>query len=141
MKLPLFGFILTITYIILTIILFIYYFFRTIERTEVKTHDSTRHVQGIPSIDINQNILYFAFGLENPFTINRYIDETIYYPVIYLYSKEKDNGVFITKEMINLKAERCQQEKFGKEYQNLFSEGELDNSYCLQDYNFFQTYP
>ncbi|MBR6837524.1 MAG: hypothetical protein IKM72_16195, partial [Oscillospiraceae bacterium] len=49
---------------------------------------------------------------------------------------EKENGSFVTKEKININTERCNVEKFGENYKNLFSKNELNNSYCLQDYNF-----
>jgi hypothetical protein len=52
-------------------------------------HDSTMYAQGIPNFDINQNLLYFAFGLEDPTFNNRYIDETIYLPIIYFIKMEK----------------------------------------------------
>ena len=130
-----FGFILTILYITSVIILFFYYSIKAIKRSQVKTHDSTMYPQGTPSIQINPNILYFAFGLEDPNSLNRYIDETIYYPIIHFIYKEKENGIFVTKERINLKAERCNVEKFGDNYKNLFVSDELNNSYCLEDYN------
>ena len=131
----LFGFILTILYITSVIILFFYYSIKAIRRNQVKTHDSTMYAQGTPSIEINPNILYFAFGLEDPKSLNRYIDETIYYPVINFIYKEKENGILVTKEKINIKAERCNVEKFGENYKNLFLSDELNNSYCLEDYN------
>ena len=78
----LFGFILTVLYIILLIILFLYHTIKVLRRSQVKTHDSTVYTQDTPSIQINPNILYFSFGLEDPKSLNRYIDETIYYPII-----------------------------------------------------------
>lgn len=131
----LFGFVLTFLYIIILIILFIYYFIRVIKRKDVKTDDSIMYAQGIPTIDINQNLLYFAFGLEDPKSFSRYIDETIYYPIIYFINMEKENGTLVTKKKININTERCKVEKFGENYKNLFSKDELNNSYCLQDYN------
>jgi len=130
-----FGFFLTIIYVISTISLFLYYCIKAIERKEVKAYDSTIHAQGIPSIEINSNMLYFAFGIEDPNSLIRYIDETIYYPIIYYINKEKENGVFVTKEKINLNLERCNATKFGEKYANLLSKDELNNSYCLKDFN------
>ena len=92
--------------------------------------------QDVPSINISPNTLYFAFGLELPNTLNRYIDETIYYPEIYFISKEKgEDGILETKEKININVERCNVKKFGENYEKLFSKDELNNSYCLGDYN------
>ena len=91
--------------------------------------------RGLPSININPNLFYFAFGLEHPISLSRYINKSIYYPKVYFIKQEKKNGIFITKETIPLKVERCDVRKFGKEYQNHFTIGELNNSYCLTDFN------
>ena len=130
------GFILTVLYIISTIVLFFIYSINTIRRSDVRIHDSSYNRQDMPSFNINPNILYLAFGLENTSSLNRYIDETIYYPEILLITKGKENGTLITKEKINIKPERCDVRKFGEKYQNLFVEDELNNSYCFEDYNF-----
>jgi hypothetical protein len=130
-----FGFILTLLYILITIILFLNYIIKTVKRTDVVVHDSTMVHQGLPSIGINPNILYFAFGLENSSSLNRYIDETIYKPNISFIYKEKENGQLVTKDKIYLNVERCNVSKFGEKYKNLFVENELDNSYCLNDYS------
>ena len=131
-----FGFILTMIYISFTAALFLIYSIRTINRTDVRVSDSTMHAQGLPSIDVNPDVLYFAFGLEDPITLSRYIDETIYLPTISMINRVKENGRLITKDKIMLKPERCNIETFGEKYRDLFAEHELDNSYCLGDYNF-----
>ena len=130
-----FGLILTFLYIIITLILFFYYLIRIIKRSDVKSHESTLYSQGLPSININPTLFYFAFGLEHPLSLSRYINESIYYPKVYFIKQEKKNGIFITKETIPLKVERCDVIKFGKEYQSQFTKGELNNSYCLKDFN------
>ena len=131
-----FGFILTILYVISTLFLILFYSIRTIKRKDFSIHDSIMLSQDVPSINISPNTLYFAFGLELPNTLNRYIDETIYYPEIYFISKEKgEDGILETKEKININVERCNVKKFGENYEKLFSKDELNNSYCLGDYN------
>ena len=129
------GLILTFLYIIITLILFSFYLSKTIKRVEVKSQESTIYSQGLPSIDINRKIFYFAFALENSATSNRFIDEGIYYPKVYFIHEKKENGIFITKEKINLDIERCDNDKFGEEYRSHFIDGELNNSYCLKDFN------
>ena len=130
-----FGLFLTFFYVFMTIILFIYYFIKTLKRTEVTSHESTVYYQGIPSIDINPNLFYFAFGLESPITLSRYIDESIYYPKVFYIKQQKKNGILITTEQISLDIERCDVHKFGKDYQSQFTKGELNNSYCLKNFN------
>ena len=129
------GLFLTFLYAIMTLIIFTYYSIKTIKRTDVKAHESTVYSLGLPSIDINPNLFYIAFGLENPISLNNFIDERIYYPKVTYIKKEKINGVEITKEEISLDVERCKVEKFGNNYQTQFTPGELSNSYCLKDFN------
>ena len=130
-----FGFFLTIIYIFISSFFFIFYLADTVKRTNLNVYDFTTYSQDIPSASINPNTLYFAFGLEDPKTSNRFIDETIYIPKLLFFDREKINGEFITTNRIELESEPCKEEKFGEEYKNLFIPGELNNSYCLKDFN------
>ena len=84
-----FGIFLTFIYICFSLILFIYNLANAFQRKDVKVYDSTKSAQNIPSIDINSLNFYFAFGLEDPVSLNRFVDETIYYPEIFLVDKVK----------------------------------------------------
>ena len=132
----LFGFVLTIIYIIATLCLFIFYTIETINKSDIKVHDSILYQKEVPEMIINYNNFYFAFGVENYLTgFTRFIDETIYYPKILYINKIKEGSTFKTIEEIPLDYERCDESKFGKEYQNLLVNGELNNSYCLKNFN------
>ena len=130
-----FGFILTVLYAIISMILFFLYFFQTIMREEVSVSNSIIYPSEISSVNINNDIFYLAFGLEHPTKLTRFIDEGIYYPEVLFIEKIKENGEFIIKSETLLDIERCNEEKFGKEYQHFFTENELNNSYCLKDFN------
>jgi hypothetical protein len=69
-----FGFVLTLLYIIISFVIFFYYFFRTISRKDVTASDSTIYTDNIPSININHELFNLAFGLEHPTKISRFID-------------------------------------------------------------------
>ena len=60
-----FGLLLSFLYVIATITLFSIYLLKTINRSDVKSQESIVYSQGLPSIDVNPKIFYFAFGLEN----------------------------------------------------------------------------
>ena len=130
-----FGLFLTFIYIIASLSLFIYQIILAFKREELNAYESTIYSQQMPSIDINSSQLYFAFGLEEPSTSNRFIDDSIYIPKIVFIDKIKINGELITKEQKILEYERCNVENFGKNYQHLFIENELNNSYCLKKFN------
>ena len=131
-----FGLFLTILYILFLLLLFFYNLILTVKRKEIKVYDSSIYAQKMPSITINSDNLYFAFGVEHPMTNLRFIDETIYYPQILFIDRVKQNGEFktITKKVLDV--ERCKEENFGKNYQHLFIKGELNSSYCLKDFNY-----
>ena len=131
-----FGFVLTLIYIIISLCLFIYYTLSTIKKSDIKVHDSLISQKDAPKIDINNNFFYFAFGVENYLTgYTRFIDETIYYPEVFYINKIKEGTSFKTIEERPLIIERCIVEKFGKDYQDLLVNGELNNSYCIKDLN------
>ena len=132
-----FGLSLTIIYITISLSIFIYHTVSTIKRDELQVHDSTEYSIGAPYIDLNNsNLFYFAFGVENAFNASRFVDETIYTArAIYYYGEKNSGGAFETKEYRDLKIEKCKVNKFGKEYQHLFTAGEFDNSYCVENFD------
>ena len=129
------GFCLTILYVLISFSLFIFYTAITIKRTEIKVHDSTIYLKDSPDLNINPEIFYFAFGVENPMTNTRFIDETIYTVKVKLYERVKDGSTLKTINEKILDVERCKQEKFGEIYQKLLVTGELNDSYCINDIN------
>ena len=130
------GLFLTFIYVVASIILFIYYMILTTQRIEIRVYDSSLISQEMPVIDLNKNYFYFAFGLENPKTLNRFVDESIYIPEVVYIDRAKINGEFKTINRINLSLEKCQEGTFGENYQHLFAIGELANSYCLKDFDY-----
>ena len=108
-----FGFILTLLYISFSLILFLIFIIITINHRNILVNDSTLYSNDMPSIDINENLINFAFGLANPKTNNRFIDETIYYPKIIFYKQSKKNGEFQNDETSELEYEKCKIEYFG----------------------------
>ena len=135
----LFGFFLTLVYIFASIILFFFQVIKVIQRKELKVYDTTIYSKEMPIIDVNIDQLYFAFGLEYPSTATRYIDEGIYNAKITFFDKQKKNDDFITVTEQDLDYEKCNVDNFGKDYQNLFTKDELNNSYCLKNFNYSLT--
>ena len=130
------GLFLTFLYVIISIILFAYYLALTIKRNEIRVYDSSLYSQKMPTIDLQRNYFYFAFGLEDPVTLNRFIDETIYHPEVVYIDRAKINGEFVTINKFNLELDRCKEGAFGHNYNHLFVSHELDNSYCLKDFDY-----
>jgi len=135
-----FGLFLTILYILASFILFLYEIILVIKRKELKVYDTNIYSQEMPIIDVDIDQLYFAFGLEYPNTANRYIDESIYTVDITFLDRRKIKDEFITVNQQKLEIEKCKVENFGKDYQNLFVKDELNNSYCLKNFNYSLTF-
>jgi hypothetical protein len=131
-----FGFILTLVYILASVILFILEIIKAFKRAELKVSDTTIYSKEMPIIDVDMDKLYFAFGLEHPNSANRYIDEQIYTAKITFFDKQKIKGKFETIVQKDLEFEKCNVDNFGKDYQNLFTKDELNNSYCLKNFNY-----
>ena len=129
------GILLTIIYIFASLGLFIFYTSQTIQRTSINVHDPTMYLKESSHLNIEPNMFYFAFGVENPQTSARFIDETIYYPKVTFIEKIKEGTIVKTVEESEIEIERCRQEKFGDKYQGLIVQGELNNSYCFKDIN------
>ena len=135
-----FGFFLTLVYIFASLILFILQIIKAIQREELKVYDTTIYSQEMPIIDVDIKQFYFAFGLEYPNTATRYIDEGIYTAQITFYDKQKINNMFEDIEVKDLEFEKCNVDNFGKDYQELFVKNELNNSYCLKNFNYTLTF-
>ena len=131
-----FGLFLTFVYIFASLILFLLEVIKAIQRKEIKVYDTTIYSQEMPIIDVDIKQFYFAFGLEYPNTATRYIDEGIYTAKITYFDKQKRQDDFVTVVEQDLAFEKCKVDNFGKDYQNLFVKDELNNSYCLKDFNY-----
>jgi hypothetical protein len=135
-----FGLFLTIVHVVTSLIIIIYYLIIAIQRSDLKVDDSSIYAQEMPSLNVDSNNLYFAFGIEDPISSNRFIDETIYYPQILYIDRVKINGEFQTVEKIELPFDRCKEEDFGKNFQHFLAKGELNNSYCLKNFDYNLTF-
>ena len=131
-----FGIFLSMVYIIVSLVLFFSQIVNVIKRKELKVYDSTIYAQEMPSIKVDKNQLYFAFGLEEPLTSARFIDESIYVPKVAFVEKVKVDDELVTVKTTQLPLERCNQTNFGENYQHLFTENELNNSYCLKNFTY-----
>ena len=132
-----FGLTLTIIYIIISLLIFIYYTVSIVRKEELQVNDSTEYSNETPFINLNNSdLFYFAFGVEKGDTATRFVDDTIYRArAVYYYGKKDETGTFNTIEYRDLNIEKCKVEKFGKNYQHLFTKGEFDNSYCVSNFD------
>ena len=134
------GLFLTLLYVFASIALFVYYLIVTIRRKEIRVYDSSLYAQDMPVINVNKDYFSFAFGLEDPVTLNRFVDESIYISEVVYIDRAKIDGQFVTINKIDLPLEKCKEGTFGEDYQHLLVVGELANSYCLKDFDYNLTF-
>lgn len=129
------GLLLTLTYILALIIIFIIYSVDVIKRKDIRVYDSNIFSNTTPSIEINSNNLNIAFGLED-ISYSKYIDTSIYFPQILFIEEVKNvEGKFETLVKKELNYSRCNNNSFGESYRTLISNIDFNNSFCLNDFN------
>ena len=121
------GKFLTYLYIAVYVAFFVYKIVRMLQKVDI-TFFETYAYSGIPSIKLTNDLFYGGFSL------NGIIDPTIYFPVVYYYEGQRENGVMKWKEPYEMmELEICQLEKFGEKYRDIFKNKDLEHSYCLKD--------
>ena len=128
-----YGSIFSIIYVTIYVAFFIYKLLRMLKKTDVTFYDSLEYLDDPPTIKLDNNIFYGGFALEHPITYDQFIDETIYYPRAFfkVQTRVGDNWDVETYE---LELERCQLEKFGKDFQDSTIDS-LNNLYCFKEMN------
>ena len=121
-----FGRIFSIFYIILYGAFFIYKLVRMLQKVDIDFYE-TYAFSGIPTIKLNNDLFYGGF------TIGGKIDETLYFPLVYHYTDKIINGERQTLPPKEIVLTKCTLDKFGKRFQPLFEDKNLDNLYCIKD--------
>ena len=129
-----FGSIISILFFIIYSLYIIYKFKKMIKKEDIVFHEQIEYFEYPPSIKLTRDIFYGGFALENPFTYDPFIDETIYYPKAF-FKKAKRNGDKWSFEVKEIELERCNVQKFGKAFQDKLIHNSLYNLYCFKEVN------
>ena len=121
-----FGRIFSIFYIILYGAFFIYKLVRMLQKVDIDFYE-TYAFSGIPTIKLNNDLFYGGFAIGGK------IDETLYFPLVYHYTDKIINGERQTLPRKEIVLTKCTLDKFGKRFQPLFEDKNLDNLYCIKD--------
>ena len=121
-----FGRIFSVFYIVLYVAFVIYKLVRMLKKVDIDFYE-TYAFSGIPSIKLNNDLFYGGF------TIGGLIDETLYFPVVYHYTETTVNGVRESLPPEPVALTQCSLDMFGKRFQPLFADRQLDNLYCMED--------
>jgi len=126
------GSLMTITYVLIYFLFFLYKVINMFKRTDVMFYDTYAYIDEPQTINITNDIFYTGFALEDPSTYDPFIDETIYYPKAY-FKTAKRKGSNWDWEVINLDLEICKLDKFGSFYRDVFKNKDLNTLYCFKD--------
>ena len=129
-----FGISLTLIYASLFLCFFIYKLVRMIKRKDSIFYDTYAYNKDPPSIELSNENFYGGFALEDPYTYDTFVDETIYYPKAYykIAQIKGNNWDWVEKE---LELERCKIEKFGSFHREIFRNKPLNTFYCFKVMN------
>ena len=130
------GRILSVAFVLVYFAFFLYKLIRMLKRVDVTFYDTFTYAPKPPQVPITHDNFYLAFALEDPDTYDPFINEGVYFPKGYFKRAEMIGDTFEWKE-IPIEIERCQREKFGKSYQEVFEHIDLSGYYCFKDLNNF----
>ena len=128
------GKVFTQIYALIYLGFFIYKLIRMIKKVDVTFYETSTYTGETPFIKLNNEIFYGGFALADPYTLQTFVDERIYYPVATFITgkKERNNWNFIPTK---IEIEKCKLEKFGSQFIELFKDKNIDNLYCFKEMN------
>ena len=130
------GRILSFSFVFIYFVFFIYKFIKMLRRVDVTFYDTFTYASSPPIVPITHENFYIAFALEDPNSYDPFINEGVYYPKA-AFKRAEMKGEQFEWEVVPLEVEKCNLNKFGKNYQNLYKNIDLDNYYCFKDINNF----
>ena len=129
-----FGTVFTITYIVLYFSFFLYKLIRMLQKVDVTFYDTYAFTGEPPHIKLSKDKFYGGFALGDVYTLQTFIDDTIYYVKAYYKRGIKEGNVW-NWETIPLEIETCKLESFGEEYRDIFKDKSIDNLHCVNVLN------
>ena len=85
-------------------------------------------------IHLTNDNFYLAFAIEDPESYDTIFDETIYYAKAYFKTAKREGKEWIWKNK-TLELERCNLDKFGSKYKEIFARKYLGLHYCFKEMN------
>ena len=126
-----FGSILTIIYGLIYIAFISYKLYRMFTKKDLTFYDTYAYIDEPPIINITNENFYGGFALEDPVTYDPFIDEEIYYPKAYFKTAKREGANWDWK-IKTIELERCNIDKFGTFYKDIFKVKTLDTLYCFK---------
>ena len=129
-----FGIIFTLLYVSTYLIFFIYKLVRMFNRDDVTFYDSYAFTGEPPNIDLTKEKFYGGFALENPLTLQTFVDNSIYFVKAFYVSGKKKDGIWKWTQK-ELDTEICKLERFGENYRDIFKKKSIHKMHCVPELN------
>ena len=124
------GFIFTFLYISVYLAFFIYKLILMFKRAEVTFYDTYAFTGEPPKIKLTPDKFYGGFALGNPYTLETFVDNTIYtVSVIYMDGQKIDGKWVFVPTPLNI--ETCKIERFGEKYRDIFKKKNIEKMHCV----------
>ena len=129
------GMIFSVSFVLIYFAFFVYKLVRMLKKYDVVFYDTFSCAEEPPIVNLTNENFYGGFALEDPITYDPFINEDIYIPKAYFKRAEKKDGKF-EWQVEELELERCQIEKFGSLYKEIFKKKNMQNYYCFKEMDF-----
>ena len=124
------GFIFTFLYISVYLAFFIYKLILMFKRAEVTFYDTYAFTGEPPKIKLTPDKFYGGFALGNPYTLETFVDDTIYtVSAIYMDGQKIDGKWVFVPTPLNI--ETCKIERFGEKYRDIFKKKNIEKMHCV----------
>ena len=131
-----FGCFLSIFTIFFTFVSFIYFFLLLIDDKSPRLIFSIQNLSNPPLTKLNLDNYGFGFSLQDPFTYDQFIDETIYHPLVYHMTGTrvvKGNATIFEWSATPRELDKCKINKFPLDYHGIMKDLPFNDYYCMKD--------
>ena len=128
------GRILSVSFVLIYFAFFLYKLIKMLRRVDVTFYDTFTYSPTPPLVPVTSDNFYIAFALEHPETYSPFINEGVYY-IKAFFKRAEMKGEEFEWFVEPLDIERCDINKFGKNYQEHYRNIDLNNYYCFKNIN------
>ena len=135
----LFGSFLSIFTIFFTLISLLYFYVLLIDDKNPRLLFSIKNLSNPPLTKFDKNNYGFGFSLQDPFTYDQFIDETIYHPLVFQMTGTRvsvGNATVFEWSVVPVELDECSINKFPKEYHTIMKDLPFKDYYCMKDPTF-----
>ena len=128
------GRILSVSFVLIYFAFFLYKLIKMLRRVDVTFYDTFTYSPTPPLVPVTSDNFYIAFALEHPETYSPFINEGVY-DIKAFFKRAEMKGEEFEWFVEPLDIERCDINKFGKNYQEHYRNIDLNNYYCFKNIN------